>query len=347
MAVESPSSAGRPSERGIIVFSLGDYKFGINMEKATEIVWMVEIARLPNTPHFIEGIIDVRGRIIPVINMRKLFRLGPKPFARYTQIILVRHGPAELGIIADDIYDIITVGGSRLSTSFSPSVPGHQFLDCVAEMEGELIPVLDIEKMLAFEKQEVMDIYDAAAARVDADEGRESTGQQPLDPELKALFHQRAGDLRAREKTEQTTSRYLVFLVNDEYYGIRESDIKEIVECSKIVPVPGLPEIFEGIVSVRGDIFSVIKFEKLLGLEEKGDGRESAAYLVMLYMPDFNAGFKLRNIVEIIDFPLDMIQPNVSIKKGKYDYWEGIGKWNDNLVGILNIQNILMDITIQ
>ena len=347
MAVESYSSAGQSSERGIIVFILGDYKFGINIEKATEIVWMVEIARLPNTPHFMEGIIDVRGRIIPVINMRNLFRLGARPFAMYTQIILVRHGGTELGIIADDIHDIITVGSGRLSTSFSPSVPGHQFLDCVAEMEGELIPVLDIEKMLTFERQEVMDIYDAAAAQADAAAGGEPDARQPLDVELKKLFHRRAADLRAREKTEQTTNRYLVFLVNDEYYGIRESDIKEIVECSRIVPVPGLPDIFEGIVSVRGDIFSIINFEKLLGLEEKAGGGASASYLVLFYMPEFNAGFRLRNIVEIIELPLDMIQSKVSVKKGKYDYWEGIGKWDENLVGILNVQNILMDITIQ
>jgi len=132
----------------IVTFLLNDDKFGIEVDKIKEIAKNLVITKVPLSPKYIEGLANLRGEVIPVINLRKKFNIRTKKTDM--DIIITKIKGYLVGIMVDAVLNIIQVDkkGIKLSPEIVKSNVASEYLKGVAQSENEHYILLDIEKII-------------------------------------------------------------------------------------------------------------------------------------------------------------------------------------------------------
>lgn len=97
----------------LVIFKLANEDYGLPIQKVQEINRMVPVTKLPQTPEFMEGIINLRGRVIPVVDLRKRFGLAVKPHEDDTRIMIIDIDGQTVGIIVDAVNEVVDALGAR------------------------------------------------------------------------------------------------------------------------------------------------------------------------------------------------------------------------------------------
>lgn len=144
----------------VLVFALGGHRYGLLSSGVAEIVPAVTIVPLPDAPPIVEGIINVRGRLVPVLDIRARFRLLAKPLAHTDHLILAWAGPRLVAIRADRALELAQIDGDKVEDS--DAVGGSQYLAGVAKLGDGLVLIHDLQTFLA--QAEVVALDQALAA---------------------------------------------------------------------------------------------------------------------------------------------------------------------------------------
>jgi purine-binding chemotaxis protein CheW len=157
------NSAYTSSYLAILTFQLGGQMYGLPVNEVVQIIEMVAFTRLPQAPFAVQGIINLRGKIAPVIDLRLRFDLPLIPYGLHTPIILVKVKEQNLGLIVDWVEEVAQIAPADLEiaeaiipfTSTNPqSSPGQpSCLVGVAKVERRLIPILKAEAILSLAEQ--------------------------------------------------------------------------------------------------------------------------------------------------------------------------------------------------
>ncbi|MGE5474101.1 MAG: chemotaxis protein CheW [Ignavibacteriales bacterium] len=132
-----------------VVFGIEDESFALDIEKVKEIIKPIEIAHVPNVPEFIEGMINMRGKVHAVINIRSKFKIPKKEFDEGTKIILVNMNSMLAGIIVDGVSEIVRVDDQDIGetpeiiTKASP-----EYIKGVIKKDEKMLIVLDIDRVI-------------------------------------------------------------------------------------------------------------------------------------------------------------------------------------------------------
>ena len=119
---------------------------------------MMNITRVPNTPAFVEGIINLRGQVIPVVNLRKRLGFPPKEPDKATRIIVVEIGKRVIGFIVDSVNEVLRISSS-ITEPPPPMVAGidSEYITAVGKLEDRLLILLDLEKVLSGDELNVLE----------------------------------------------------------------------------------------------------------------------------------------------------------------------------------------------
>ena len=133
-----------------VTLGIGDERYGIEVGKSREIIARYEIVPLPKTPDFIEGIISLRGDIIPVVDLRKRFELEDKERGKDTRIIVVELADFAVGIQVDKVFEVLKLSSDDIEPP-PPLVSGLKadYLEGVAEINEHLITILNLDKIFS------------------------------------------------------------------------------------------------------------------------------------------------------------------------------------------------------
>ncbi|MCL6589452.1 MAG: chemotaxis protein CheW [Firmicutes bacterium] len=140
-----------------LTFLVGKEEYGIPILKAKEIIKMMDITSIPKTPQFMRGVINLRGKIIPIIDLRLKFRLEAKEYTERTCIIVVElllnHAKRQMGIIVDTVSEVINIPQNDLEP---PPQYGTQletgYLTGMGKVKDKVVLLLDIEKAFSDEE---------------------------------------------------------------------------------------------------------------------------------------------------------------------------------------------------
>lgn len=136
-------------ENKYIVFRLLDEEYGVEVNQVRSIERMQRITRVPRTPGFVKGVINLRGVVTPIIDLKIRFRLGTEQYTDDTRIIIVAVEDMEVGLIVDAANDVIDIGSDTIEPP--PEVVGGikaNYLEGIAKLEGRLLILLNLEKVL-------------------------------------------------------------------------------------------------------------------------------------------------------------------------------------------------------
>ncbi len=138
----------------LVSFKLGEEEFGVDILQVQEIIRMQNITRVPNAPHFVEGVINLRGKVIPVIDLRKRFDLGDHERDKNTRIVVVKIDDVVVGLIVDEVSEVLRISADTVEPP-PPIVAGIEsdFIRGVGKLEGRLLILLDLNRILSKEEQ--------------------------------------------------------------------------------------------------------------------------------------------------------------------------------------------------
>jgi len=149
--VSSASSVADKTKNSsqFVGFQIADQEYAFRIEQIQEIVILEQVTTVPQVPDCCEGVSNLRGSIIPIINLRKLFGLPAKPTDAETRTIVVNFGGRTMGCTVDMVSQVIRIPEESLQPAPETLVvDGADYIVGFAKLEGRLMIVLDIDKLL-------------------------------------------------------------------------------------------------------------------------------------------------------------------------------------------------------
>ena len=142
----------------VVRFTIGEEAFAFDIFKVKEIIRMMEITKVPQTHNFIEGVINIRGTVVPIIDIRKRFGLSPQEYNRKTRIIVVEIEVGIIGFIVDTVLETRSIPASCIEATPTLITGGidSEYIQGVAKLEYRLLILLDIDKILSFSEKKAL-----------------------------------------------------------------------------------------------------------------------------------------------------------------------------------------------
>jgi len=132
-----------------LTFSLGQEEYGVEILKVQEIKGYSAITPIPNTPAYLKGVMNLRGNIIPVVDLRSKLSMTETPYNQFTVIVVVTVGSKTIGLVVDAVSDVLSI--PRTDIQETPDFGAHvdaAFISGMAKAGDRLVVLLDIEKVL-------------------------------------------------------------------------------------------------------------------------------------------------------------------------------------------------------
>ncbi len=138
----------------LVTFSIGEEEFGVDILKVQEIIRTMEITKVPRAPQFVEGVINLRGKVIPIIDLRRRFGLTTRSHDKHTRIIVIELSNMIVGFVVDSVSEVLRIPASTVEPP-PPVVSGleSEYISGVGKLEDRLLIMLDLNRLLSGEEQ--------------------------------------------------------------------------------------------------------------------------------------------------------------------------------------------------
>lgn len=133
----------------LVSFKIGEEEFGVEILKVQEINRMLSITKVPNAPSFVEGVVNLRGKVIPIIDLRSRLNMEKKESDSKTRIVVVEIDGKIVGFIVDEVSEVLRI--PRNITEAPPTVVAgidSDYITAVGKLEDRLLILLDLDKVL-------------------------------------------------------------------------------------------------------------------------------------------------------------------------------------------------------
>ena len=153
-----PALRAQPARH--LIFNLGDELYGIPVLKVREIILLMEITPVPRMPPFIRGVINLRGQIIPVLDLRLRLQLAAGQPTRSTCIVVAQvtassGNSSQMGLVVDAVDEVLNIPPADIQeTPEFATNPGAQFLCGIAKAKGKVVALLDVDRLPAADPAE-------------------------------------------------------------------------------------------------------------------------------------------------------------------------------------------------
>lgn len=136
-----------------LTFTLQNEEYGIEILKVQEIKGFSKITPVPNAPHFVKGVVNLRGAVVPIVDLRARFGMPDKEFDQFTVIIVVNLGTKVVGLVVDTVSDVLDIPLADICET--PALAGGVDSSCVngmGKVNERLVMLLDIARLVGIEE---------------------------------------------------------------------------------------------------------------------------------------------------------------------------------------------------
>ena len=141
-----------------LTFTLGKEEYGIDILKVQEIRGYDAVTAIANTPEFIKGVINLRGIIVPIVDMRIKFHLGKVEYDQFTVVIILNVAHRVVGMVVDGVSDVITLGSDQIKAApeFGSAID-TQYVMGLGTVDDRMLILVDIERLMTSSDMELVE----------------------------------------------------------------------------------------------------------------------------------------------------------------------------------------------
>ena len=324
-------------ETQLVTFRLGTEEFAIKIMGVQEIIRVTELSKIPNAPEYVDGVVSLRDQLLPIVNLRRKFKMPAVDVTDDSRIIVVNLNKSSVGIMVDSMSEVLIVRNNTIEAlpSFMSDTQSEQ-LNGVAKLNDgkRLIMIMDVEKVLS--SSELNQIQaNIETSDKGAEKSKEADDSNLLkdNPGLKELT---GAQLNSDEE------QYVTFKIGDERFGVSISQVQEIIWLVDITHVPNVQHYIEGIVNLRGNVLPVMDIRKRFHLA-KIEQTDSSSIIVV----DVNSrktGMIVDSVSNVMRLNRDSISPPPPIVAGlDASFIKGVGKVknDEHMLMILNLEEVV------
>jgi purine-binding chemotaxis protein CheW len=155
----------------VVSFRLGSEEYGVDIAQVQEIIRLVEITHVPRAPRFMEGVINLRGQLIPIIDLRTRFGMSRVPATKSTRIVVTEIATKRVGMVVDSVSEVLNIPTDHVEEA--PDMvagAGTEYIAGVGKINDRLIIMLELAMVISNqEKQELAGIESLEAAQAGAE----------------------------------------------------------------------------------------------------------------------------------------------------------------------------------
>lgn len=160
-SIEASTSAASDSNNAAgeyLTFVLGTEEYGLEILKVQEIRGYDAVTQIANTPDFIKGVVNLRGKIVPIVDLRIKFNLGKVEYNEFTVVIILNLSGRVVGIVVDGVSDVMALKEEQLRSvpSLVTSID-TKYIVGLATVEEQMLILVDIEKLMSSAEMELID----------------------------------------------------------------------------------------------------------------------------------------------------------------------------------------------
>jgi len=133
----------------LVSFKIGEEEFGVEISRVREIIKLLEITSIPNSPPFVEGIINLRGSTVPVISLRKRLNMEERKADNQSRIIVIDFSGKTIGFIVDAVYEVLRIESNIIENP--PEIAcgiNQNLINSICKLDDRLLILLDLERIL-------------------------------------------------------------------------------------------------------------------------------------------------------------------------------------------------------
>jgi purine-binding chemotaxis protein CheW len=147
--MDQHENSGIANSGEFLTFTLGAEEYGIDILKVQEIRGYDAVTKIANSPPFIKGVINLRGVIVPIVDLRIKFNLGEPTYDQFTVVIILNIGKRVMGVVVDGVSDVIQLSSDNLHAAPEfGSILDTRYIVGLGTVENRMIIVVDIEKLM-------------------------------------------------------------------------------------------------------------------------------------------------------------------------------------------------------
>ncbi|BAL92096.1 putative chemotaxis signal transduction protein CheW [Actinoplanes missouriensis 431] len=288
---ESDGDAESDDTLELVSFAVEGQEYALPIEQVQEIVQAPEsVSHVPNAGSRVLGVIDLRGRLLPVVSMRRVFGLPVTPLAPQNRIVVVSIDGGVVGVVMDTVREVLRVP-HQLVAPLPNVVEGEgrkSEVESVCRLEDgkRLVSVLSVNRM-----------FDSPEVRNEIADYRDENEEMAVERD-----RSEADDGRGDEEL------FVVFRLDDEEYAVDVDTVQEIIRVPEaLIRVPKSFDFVEGLVNLRGTVLPVVDLRTRLGLGRTE--RDERQRIVVLIIGGVRTGFIVDSVAEVARVGRNVLEP--------------------------------------
>ncbi|MCR4429613.1 MAG: chemotaxis protein CheW [Tepidanaerobacteraceae bacterium] len=302
-----------PEERliDLLKFKLGGQFFGIYVEDVREIIRIPEITKIPDSGEHMEGIVNLRDKIIPVYNLAGIFGKHAERNEEKSRVLVLEDKNRVFGFIVDEVTEVIKVSEERLETGIFKDE--KDMVDSIVkDRDGKLTLIIDIKKFSS-------DVF---------------KNHQEVN-EIDRMISQTSAVNDGKER------HIITFKMDKQEFGVEVKNIKEIIRYDKnISAIPNTPGFIEGMINLREELVPVISLRSFFNLEEIE--RDEDTRILIIINDDRLYGFVVDRVNEVLRIPSEFVSPPPALAE-KSGYIYEVAKRDERLIMLLDTVEVLKE----
>jgi purine-binding chemotaxis protein CheW len=146
---DTATAAALATDRELLTFKLGEEHYAIDILKVQEIRGFDSVTRIANAPEFVKGVINLRGHIVPIVDMRLRFALALAEYDEFTVVIILNVGNRVVGIVVDGVSDVVRLGAAQIQPGPAMAAIDASCITGLGTLDDRMLILLDIDALIA------------------------------------------------------------------------------------------------------------------------------------------------------------------------------------------------------
>ncbi|MGN7612709.1 chemotaxis protein CheW [Magnetococcales bacterium HHB-1] len=332
-----------------LVFQLLDKYYGIEAMLVQEIIRLPEITPIDEAPRFIAGVINLRGHVIPILDLN--LRMG-RHSADYTlsdAILIIHHNGHQFGMIISEVEEVRKIDATQIddTPTFGQDSNQNLFLTGAARVNDRIVMLLDPERLILapeilLPQLENKQSIEAFLPDHDSILSARRNFAPNITPEERKIFQERAQRLQhaTQQKQSEGSLAMAVVELHHELLAIDLNLVSGFAQVRHTTPIPCCPNHIVGNMNLRGDILTLLDISQTLEIPtiEKRPPEKT----VIIQFDNINAGILINDIRDVVHLHQDDVQhAPAAIAPIKKEYIRGMTPFEDRMLTLLELHKLL------